>query len=180
MNKEIWGDIPNYEGLYQASNSGRIKSLDKIVNDNGGKLLVKGRILKPSIDDKGYLQIVLTKNGKRKSYKIHRLIALTFISNPNKLLEVNHKNEIKLDNRVENLEWCTHKYNCNYGTRNYRCTKHRNHKVIQFDLFGTYIKTYNSLKEAEQQTNIKYQNIYACCINKIKQTKGYIWRYANE
>lgn len=180
MNNEIWKDLKDYEGLYQVSNFGRIRNISRLVNDNGGLNIIKQKILKPSKDSSGYLQIVLTKNKIRKSYKVHRLIALTFIPNPKNFLQINHKNENKLDNRAENLEWCTHKYNCNYGTRNYRCTKHCYHKINQYDNNFNFIKTYNSLKEAELETGIKYQCISACCRKIINQSGGYIWRYLNE
>ena len=136
MNDEEWKDIPGYEGLYQASNLGRIKSIDRYVkghNWNKEKILQlkKGKILSPAIDTYGYYIVGLSKNNKLKSIRVHRLIAETFI--PNKLdfksmndeireninikkLHVNHIDENKLNNKVNNLEWCTHKYN-----QNWRC-----------------------------------------------------------
>lgn len=111
--QEIWKDIKNYEGLYQVSNLGRIKSLDRL--DIYGRR-VHGRILKPGKDHQGYLGIGLCKEGIRKSKRIHRLVAETFIPNPNKYLEVNHKDEDKENNAINNLEWCDRKYNGNYGT----------------------------------------------------------------
>lgn len=119
--KEVWKDIPNYEGLYQASNYGKIKSFDKVVrtlNQYGKEStrIIKGKILIPS--GKKYLKVALFKNNKRKYYSVHRLIAITFIPNPNKLPQVNHIDENKHNNKVDNLEWCTSKYNCNYGNRN--------------------------------------------------------------
>ena len=167
MVDEIWKDIPEYEGLYQISNLGDIRKIWK----------TKKTICKPSFDNKNYKQIVLTKNKKRKSYKVHRLVALTFLSNPNNYEEVNHKDENKQNNFVDNLEWCTSKYNCNYGTRNYRCTKHRLHRIQQYDKKNNLIGEYSSLKEAEKITNIKYQQISSCCRNLRKTAGGYIWKY---
>lgn len=177
MKKEIWKDIPNYEGLYQVSNFGNIKTVNRSNKDKiGRKHTIKETICKPSIDTSGYMQVVLTKNKKRKSYKVHRLVAMVFIPNHNNLPQINHKDENKLNNNVENLEWCTHEYNCQYGTRSYRCTIHRNHKVKQI-LNGKAINEYSSLKEASSKTNIKYQSISSCCRNLQKTAGGYEWEY---
>ena len=119
--KEIWKDVPNYEGLYQVSNLGNVKSLDKYVNSgikNNTSVKRKGQLLKQSLKKNGYLQVTLTHNNIRKYIGVHRLVAQTFIPNPNNLPVVNHKDENPLNNCVNNLEWCTQKYNCNYGTRN--------------------------------------------------------------
>ena len=168
MVNEIWKDIPNYENIYQVSNLGNIKKIWK----------AKTTICKPSFDSNGYKQIVLTKNKKRKSYKVHKLVALTFLSNFNNYEQINHKDENKTNNCVNNLEWCTRLYNINYGTRNYRCTKHRLHKVKQINVkTNKIVKIYNSLQEAEMETKIKYQNISSCCRNKQNTAGGYIWKY---
>lgn len=177
MNNEIWKDIPDYEGLYQASNLGNIKRICRKFVDKIGRIRqINEVICKPSIDTSGYMQIVLTKNKKRKSYKIHKLIAMTFIPNPDGFPQVNHKDENKLNNKIDNLEWCTLEYNCNYGTRNYRCTLHCKHKVKQLSQ-GTIIKKYNSLKDASMKTGIKYQNISSCCRKQQKTAGGYTWEY---
>ena len=110
---EIWKDIQNYEGLYQISNQGSIRSLLR-----SGKCK---RYLKPYITSDGYARVILSKNGKLKSHKIHRLVAETFIPNPDNLPQINHKDEHKLNNCVDNLEWCTAKYNINYGVRSKKC-----------------------------------------------------------
>lgn len=120
--KEIWKDVKNYEGLYQVSNLGNVKVLDRIVNSaikNNTKVKRKGRMLKQYIKQ-GYPQVTLTLNNKRKYCNVHRLVAEAFIPNPNNLPQINHIDENKLNNNVDNLEWCTAKYNCNYGTRNSR------------------------------------------------------------
>lgn len=120
--KEIWKDIEGYEGLYQISNLGRVKSLEKYVNTaikNNTKVKRKEQILK-QYNKNGYLQVTLTHNNKRKYFGVHRLVANAFIPNLNNYPQVNHKDENTLNNCVDNLEWCTAKYNCNYGTRNSR------------------------------------------------------------
>lgn len=120
--KEIWKDIPGYEGLYQVSNLGDIKVLDRIVNcgiKNNKTVIRKSKLLKQRINQ-GYYEVALSKNGKKRFLKVHRLIAITFLPNLNNLPSVNHKDENKLNNCIDNLEWCTIKYNCNYGTRNYK------------------------------------------------------------
>ena len=167
MDKEIWKDIVGYEGLYQISSFGNVRRLWKS----------KPILCKPSSDSHGYKQIVLTKDKKRKSYKVHRLVALAFIDNPNNYEEINHKDESKINNKIDNLEWCDHIYNSNYGTRGYRCTKHFCKKVQQIDMNGNIVRIYNSMQNAEKETNIKNQNISKCCRNKQKTAGGYIWKY---
>ena len=167
MVDEIWKDIPEYEGLYQISNLGDIRRIWK----------TKTTKCKPSLDSHNYKQIVLTKNKIRKSYKVHRLVALVFIENPNNYEEINHKDENKQNNCINNLEWCDRKYNCNYGNRNYRCTRHRLQRIQQYDKANNLVGEFPSLKEAEKVTNIKYQNISRCCRNQRKSAGGYIWKY---
>lgn len=112
---EVWRDIKDYEGLYQVSNLGDVRSLN--YNQTGEiKVLKQGNA-------KGYKRVGLFKNGKTKQYSVHRLVALAFISNPDDLPMVNHKDEDKTNNNVNNLEWCTHEYNMSYGTRNERISK---------------------------------------------------------
>jgi len=117
--KEIWKDIPGFEGNYQASNLGRIRSLDRKIwcPSNKSFSFIKGKILKPDGCDKPYYQISLYKNGP-KHFLVHRLIAMTFIPNPNNYPEINHKNLNKYDNRAFNLEWCTRLHNQRHAHRN--------------------------------------------------------------
>ena len=113
---EEWRSIPGYEGLYEVSSYGRVKSLERYKSNNGGIQLIKEKILKPHNTKKGYLTVQFSN----KIFKVHRLVAQAFIPNPDNLPMVNHLDEDKTNNRVENLEWCNRKYNCNYGSRNIR------------------------------------------------------------
>lgn len=170
---EIWKDIERYEGLYQISNWGRVKSLK----------YGKERILKPLKNDKGYLSVRLCKNSQRKMYKIHRLVAEAFIPNPYNLPMVNHKNEIKTDNRVENLEWCTNDYNIHYGTAIQRKTEKqingkRSKPVYQYTIDGEFIAEYPSTAEVKRQLGYSRSHISECCLGKLKTSYGYKWKYA--
>ena len=118
--EEIWKDIPNFEGIYQVSNLGNVKVLDRIVNSaikNNSKVKRVGKMLK-QYNKRNYYQVTLTINNKRTYCNVHRLVALAFIPIPDNLPQVNHKDENTFNNCVDNLEWCTAKYNCNYGSRN--------------------------------------------------------------
>jgi hypothetical protein len=174
--KEIWKDIKGYEKLYWISNLGRVKS--------------KRKILKPCVNKRtGYIYVCLTKNNKGKDMVIHRLVAQVFIPNPNNLPQVNHKDENKNNNCVNNLEWCTPKYNCNYGTRNsklYNKTSFRKghkpkscKKVEKYSLDGLLLDTYYSIREAGRKNNFSASSIYKSCEGKTK-CKNYIWKYADK
>ena len=117
MTEEIWRPVVGYEGLYELSSYGRVRSLDRYDNRNRFR---KGHIMKQSYCSKGYLTIDLCLNGKVKKCLVHRLVAEAFLPNPDNLPQVNHKNEVKSDNCVDNLEWCDAKYNLNYGTARIR------------------------------------------------------------
>ena len=158
---ELWKDITNYEEYYQISNLGRIKNKKQ------------NRILKPSKSG-GYYHISL-RYGQRKECLIHRLVAEAFIPNPHNLNYVNHKDENKLNNSVNNLEWCTAKYNVAYG----KGALARNQRIIQYDLQGNALKIWESMKDASDSTGILYQCISACCRDKKKTAGGYAWTYAN-
>ena len=114
--QEIWKDIEGYEGLYQVSNFGRVKSLDRYVLRNGNSLFVKGIVLS-QLNNRGYLAVRLCNSGKYKNYFVHRLVACAFVENLNNYTEVNHIDEDKHNNDFRNLEWCDRKYNVNYGSR---------------------------------------------------------------
>ena len=177
---ELWKDIVGYEGLYQVSNFGRIRSLDRIIKrPKMGDFFKKSQIIKNKIY-KGYFSVQLSKQGITKNHKVHRLVAQAFIPNPNNYKEVNHKDENKENNCADNLEWCTHKYNMEYGTWVNRREKKINRsycskKILQYDLEKKYIKTWDSISMAQRELNINH--ISSCCSGKRKTAGGYIWEY---
>ena len=184
MTYEIWKDIEGYNGLYQISTLGRIKSLDRKVFNNGTFQLIKGKILNPCNNGNNYLYINLCKNSEIKRVAIHRLVAQAFIDNQNNFTQVNHKDENKINNCVDNLEWCSPKYNANYGTRNKRMKdniiKKYSKKVIQYDLDGNFIREFNSIEDTAKHFNVTSQSINRCCKGKLKRCKNYIFKFKSE
>lgn len=187
MKEEIWKNIRDYEGLYQISNNGNVKSLGRWVNTKcKGKRWQEGKILKPSVDKKGYLYVCLCKNGYMKNYYVHRLVAEAFISNPNNYPCVNHKDENKQNNCVENLEFCTVKYNVNYGTRNKRVAEKQTNgklskQVLQIDkTTNEVIAEFPSVSEVQRQLRIRISNISECCNGKLNTAGGFKWQYKKE
>lgn len=174
--QEIWKDIEGYEGLYQVSNLGRTKSLKR-------KFVKEEKILTYTKNKKGYLQVSLTKNGKTKTERVNRLVAKTFIPNPKNLPQVNHIDGNKLDNSIENLEWCDCKYNINeawkigLNKKRFGRENNRSRKVEQYDLNGNFIRTWDTIKQAADKLKINTANIIACCQGKYKKSHGFIWRY---
>ena len=164
--KEIWRDKKYYEGRYQVSNCGRVKSLKR-------KNVLKEKILKPYVDKDGYLTVAL--NNPRKTFLVHRLVAEAFIPNPDNLPCVNHKDENKQNNVVSNLEWCDRKYNQNYGTRTEKCSK----KVYQYTLDGELVREWISATEAGRN-GFSQSGINNCCLGKAKTHKGFRWSYKKE
>ena len=178
---EIWHDIKGYDGIYQVSNLGRVKSITRKRKDNGQS--VKGRILKQYLDKRtGYYQVKLMKEGHYKTYRTHRLVALTFIKENKNKTVVNHINAIKTDKRVENLEWCNQKENMQHAWKNYCCVnvlKAKKKKVNQYNKdTNSLIKQWESLTEASKNLNIDLTGINKCCRGVFKTAGGYKWRYA--
>lgn len=181
--EEIWKDIEGFEGLYQVSNWGRVYSLGgRTMGRMNNRYKNKPRIIKSYMRN-GYEHVLLKKEGKQFHYKIHRLVAIAFIPNPNNYPFVNHKDENKLNNNVENLEWCTAKYNLNYGTHNDRMKMTKSRKPIaQFSLDGHLMAIYLSSREIERLLGIAHGSIDNCCKKKYgyKSSHGYKWEYATK
>lgn len=174
---EIWKDIPGYEGIYQVSSFGRVKSLARKTCNQYGK---EDHILSPGWigPNKHYLFVHLCKKGNRKKYLVHQLVASVFIPNPLNLPHVNHKDENPQNNCVDNLEWCSPKYNINYGKRNEKVRKALSRKVYQYDkTTGVLIAVYKSALDAEKATGVWSQNIGKCCSGNLQSTGGFIWRH---
>lgn len=187
---EIWKDILGYEGLYQVSNLGDVRGLNY---RRSGEL----KLLKQNTTKEGYKRVMLSKNGKKKNYWVHRLVAIAFISNPNNYKEVNHKDENPSNNNVKNLEWCTHVYNMNYGTRNERAkkkiseTRKGKYKgkdnpvskpILMHDKEGNFIKRFDCIADANEYfgKNRYCSNIYMCLTGRRKTAYGYVFKYADE
>jgi len=188
MEKEIWKDIPEFKGFYQASNIGRIKTVARVVPFGSQIRYIKEKILKQRIRF-GYFECNLSVNGKLYIRKSHRLVAFAFIPNPNKKLFINHKNGIKHDNYVDNLEWCTKSENMKHayktglaksskpmlGRTGYK--NHNSKEVAQYNTNGKLLKKFGSAKQASILLNINYQGICDCCNDRLKTSGGFIWEY---
>lgn len=184
---EIWKDVVGYEFIYQVSNLGNVKSLK----------FWKERILRWWRDRDWYLSVSLSKNSVERMFIIHRLVAFYFISNPENKPQVNHKNWIKTDNKVENLEWCTNLENQQHAWRTWLKKVENNHfiiknpnkwkfwkdhpkskKVYQYSLSWEFIKQWNSIVDASKKLWIHQWNISACCKWRQKTTGGFTWKFA--
>lgn len=169
---EIWKTVDGYEGLYEVSNQGKIRSLM-----HNGKKRKEPYIMNPHIQKNGYAYVGLWKDGKARVFRFHRVVAKSFIPNPNNLPCVNHIDENKANNKVSNLEWCTIKYNDNYGTKNKRTSMKKSIPVGKYDENGNLLKKYYGLNEAARQEGLSVGNICEVCNGRRKHTGGYIWRF---
>lgn len=189
--KEIWKDVVGYEGLYEVSNLGRVRSLDRVLIYKSGKHKPhKGRIMRLTLTSKGYPSVDLCKDGQVKKMLVHRLVAIAFLSNPNNYNVVNHKDETPSNNFADNLE-CTHQYNSTYGTcvirraNTHRGMKHKfsHHdkqwkKVSKCDNEMNIITTYDSITIASKETGNAIQGISLASKHSGKRKcGGYYWKY---
>lgn len=171
---EIWKDIPGYEGLYKVSDQGNIKSLNYHGNQE-----IEWK-LKPSCGGSGYLQVTLCKNGTRKTCSVSLLVWTAFNGPIQPGMQVNHINEVKTDNRLENLNLMTPKENSNWATGNRRKGKSLSEMVEQYTLDGTHICTWFSTRGVEKELGINQGNISSCCNLKRKTVGGYVWKYRDK
>lgn len=182
---EKWKEIKGYEGYYEISDLGRVKSLARSwystsKRGNPKKCGTPEKILKPADNGTGYMIVNLSKNGKTKMKLVHRLVAEAFIENANNYPQVNHKDEDKTNNNAENLEWVTCIENLRYGTRSKRESDTKCYIINQYDLQGNFIREWLGARKIEKELGIKNQGICMCCNGKLKTSGGYIWRYKHK
>ena len=161
---EIWKDIEGYEGLYQINSEGIVRNK-------------KGCIRKSKLKKDGYVSITLCKNGEHKTFLVHRLVATAFIPNPNNYTIINHINEDKTDNRVENLEWCSKSYNNTYGTRIEKVFYKLSKPVLQFTKDGKLVKKWENTTHIKNELGFSSSSINSCCKGRLKTAYGYKWCY---
>lgn len=189
MKEEIWKDIEGFEGLYQVSSFGRVKSCKRFITKQNrwGKIqkyCLKEKILSQYVNTSGYCIVNLWDNEKCIHKLVHRIVAEAFIPNSNNLPEVNHNDENKLNNTYLNLMWCDRKFNNNYGKQSKEgrrlAGKHRMKKVCQLSIEGEFIKVFEGIRVAEEQTGVDNTAISRCCKGIFKTAGGYVWRYVDE
>lgn len=158
-------DIENFEGLYAITSCGKVWSYRRKI------------FLKPQVDKDGYQIVGLHKNGEVKNCKIHRLVAEAYLPNPENLPQVNHKDENKVNNCLQNLEWCDSKYNINYGTRKDKVASSIKKPILQYDLDGNFIREWLSATDVGKEFR---KGISKCLTGRQKTAYGYIWKYKEE
>jgi len=175
---EIWKDVVGFEGFYEVSNIGRVKSVKRVITKSNGSSTCFYPIILRFAQRFGYYRVCLHKIDIKKSFFVHRLVAKAFIQNPNNYNIINHKNEYPHDNRVENIEWCTQYYNLHYGNRYIKALstlrENTGKPIEQHSLDGKLIKTYECISDAVKE-GFSHSGILQCMTNKIRQFKGYLW-----
>lgn len=186
-NIEEWRDVVGWEGLYQVSNLGRVKSVDRFVlyktnkiDKPRRKVFTKGKLLKPRYVIGKYKTVFLRNGDVKKCCSVHRLVAGAFLKNPNNYPCVNHKDEDKWNNNVSNLEWCTYKYNSDYSNTQKRCAESRKKPICQYDKELNLIGEYKSAVDAGNALGFSNLRISECCRGKTQTYKGYIWTLKGE
>lgn len=177
---EVWKDIAGYEGLYQVSNTGKVRSIDRyVMHKRLGKKFCGGRLIAPHTSNNGYATVNLCKENKYKSHSVHRLVAIAFIPTDNvELVEVNHIDENKQNNDVENLEWVTKSQNNHHGTKRQRQAVKIKQKILQCSTKGEPLKEWESATDAEKFLCGKFTGAISHCLNgKTKSAYGYMWKF---
>ena len=172
---EVWQDIPDYEGYYQVSTYGRVRTTERKVWNGRGYYTIEEKI-KTLSPNRGYLQVKLSKDSTDKMFLVHRLVALTFLPNPYNYPCINHKDEKPINNNIDNLEWCTVAYNNAYNGRNERISRKMGRGVQQFK-DGVFIKEYHSCKQAARELGIFQTHISECARGIRSSYGGYEWKY---
>lgn len=180
---EVWKDVKGYEGLYQISNLGRVMSLKRSIKQpNSGRIrTINKKIRKAFISNTGYELVGLSKEGKAKAFSVHRLVALSFIENPNNHKCVNHLNGVKTDNCLYNLEWCSHKENTHHSVQvlGNRLTP-KLKPIILFDLNDNKLKEFESTKQASEELGIFAASISAVLRGKRKKAYNYKFKFKEQ
>lgn len=181
--EEIWKDIIGYEGIYQVSSNGKVRSVDREVFEPCGKIRQhKSRLLKPTVEKVGYELVTLSKSGEIKTFRVHRLVAQAFLENLENKKEVNHKNANKSDNRIENLEWCTSLENNAHAVKNKLRKPPKNPKrldpikIAQFTLDGIYVRDWPSVGSVRKELGFSDTSILKCLRGQYKSSNGFIWK----
>jgi len=177
--EEIWKAVLGYEGYYEISNWGNVKSINRtIITSIGHKNKLKSKLLKYCIDKGGYFNVGLSKNNKTKRYLVHNLEAKTFIPNPENKPTVNHIDGIKTNNYIDNLEWATISEQAIHALKyKLRVMPNNGRNIIQLNSNGEKVNKFNDVHEAQRLTNIGYSSIWKCCNNQRKTAGGFIWKY---
>lgn len=175
----MWRDVEGYEGLYQVNERGEVKSVQRVKQNNLGYQAINERLLAQVPDRDGYLRVCLSRDGKHSPKLVSRLVAKAFIPNPNNLPVVNHMDENKQNNNVDNLEWCSVKYNTCYGSGLLKAAMKNGRPVVQIEN-GKIINEFYSTQKASTETGIPQANIYKVCTGNRKTAGGYEWRFKDE